>query len=245
MVAGSIASGATLGILIPPSINLIIYGAITDTSIGALFIAGIIPGLMLTSFFVIIIAVAATIWPAIAGDGSGRAVDRSGRWRRLIDLIGPVVIFMLIIGSIYGGWATPTEAAAMGVVASLGLAAYYRKLNLRMLNDSLLATIRITAMILFVLMGAYFLNFAMGRSAMTCSTIRRWRSSASLPPVSSSMKSSSATRGSSFIASWTWSRCLRAPVAHARPTAWSAGGAANSSSPAANPRSGRRGRNRL
>ncbi|WP_146586635.1 TRAP transporter large permease [Puniceibacterium confluentis] len=161
-VAGSIASGATLGILIPPSINLIIYGAITDTSIGALFIAGIIPGLLLASFFVIIIAVAATIWPSIAGDGTGPEADRSGRWKRLIDLVGPVVIFALIIGSIYGGWATPTEAAAVGVVASLGLATYYRKLTFAMLNDSLLATIRITAMILFVLMGAYFLNFAMG-----------------------------------------------------------------------------------
>ena len=69
---------------------------------------------------------------------------------------------MLIIGSIYGGWATPTEAAAVGVVAALGLAAYYRKLTLTMLNDSLLATVRITAMILLILMGAYFLNFAMG-----------------------------------------------------------------------------------
>ncbi|MDK3074993.1 TRAP transporter large permease [Sedimentitalea sp. JM2-8] len=161
-VAGSIASGATLGILIPPSINLIIYGAITDTSIGALFIAGIIPGLLLASFFVIVIAVAATIWPSIAGDGSGSEPDLSGRWKRLIDLIGPVVIFALIIGSIYGGWATPTEAAAVGVVASLMLAAYYRKLTFAMLNDSLLTTIRITAIILFVLMGAYFLNFAMG-----------------------------------------------------------------------------------
>lgn len=161
-VAGSIASGATLGILIPPSINLIIYGAITDTSIGALFIAGVIPGLLLASFFVIIIAVAATIWPSIAGDGSGPEPDLSGRWKRLIDLVGPVVIFALIIGSIYGGWATPTEAAAIGVVASFALTAYYGKLNFAMLNDSLLATIRITAMILFVLMGAYFLNFAMG-----------------------------------------------------------------------------------
>jgi tripartite ATP-independent transporter DctM subunit len=160
-VAGSIASGATLGILIPPSIDLIIYGAITDTSIGALFIGGIIPGLLLASFFVII-AVAATIWPSIAGDGPGPAPDLSGRWKRLFDLVGPVLIFVLIIGSIYGGWATPTEAAAVGVVASLGQAAWYRKLNMTMLNNSLLDTIRITAKILLVRMGAYFLNFAMG-----------------------------------------------------------------------------------
>lgn len=120
-VAGSIANGATLRILIPPSINLIIYGAITDTSIGALFIAGIIPGLLLASFFVIIIAVAATIWPSIAGDGSGPEPDLSGRWKRLIDLVEPVVIFALIIVSIYGDWATPTEAAAFGVVPRASL----------------------------------------------------------------------------------------------------------------------------
>jgi len=161
-VAGSIASGATLGILIPPSINLIIYGAITDTSIGSLFIAGILPGLMLASLFVLIIAVAATLWPSIVGEGTGIKTDLTGRWLRLIDLLGPVIIFALIIGSIYGGWATPTEAAAVGVVASLGLAAYNRKLSIAMLNESLLGTIRVTAMILFVLIGAYFLNFAMG-----------------------------------------------------------------------------------
>ncbi len=161
-VAGSIASGATLGILIPPSINFIIYGAITDTSIGDLFLAGIIPGLMLALSFFVIIAISAAIWPAITGSAQGVTIDRAGRWSRLIDLIGPSVIFVTIIGSIYGGWATPTEAAAVGVVASLGLAAYYGKLNFTMLHDSLLATVRITAMILLVLVGAFFLNFSMG-----------------------------------------------------------------------------------
>ena len=160
-VAGSIASGATLGILIPPSINMIIYGAITDTSIGALFIAGIIPGLMLALSFILIIIVASLLKPDIAGEKNVE-IDRQGRWLRLIDLIGPIFIFTTIIGSIYGGWATPTEAAAVGVVAALGLAAYYQKLSWEMLNNSLLATVRITAMIVLVLMGAYFLNFAMG-----------------------------------------------------------------------------------
>ncbi|MFD2176163.1 TRAP transporter large permease [Veronia pacifica] len=160
-VAGSIASGATLGILIPPSINLIIYGAVTDTSIGDLFIAGIVPGLLLASFFVLIIAVASVIWPDISGN-SDRKADVSGRLSRLIDLVGPAFIFFMIIGSIYGGWATPTEAAAVGVVSSLGLAAYYKKLNFEMLNESLLGTVRITAMIVLVLIGAFFLNFSMG-----------------------------------------------------------------------------------
>jgi tripartite ATP-independent transporter DctM subunit len=160
-VAGSIASGATLGILIPPSINLIIYGAITETSIGALFMAGFTPGLLLALLFMLTIAIAAILKPSIAGTGK-TGMDRDGRIGRLGDLIAPLIIFILIIGGIYLGWATPTEAAAIGVVSSLVLAAFNRKLTLAMLHGSLLATVRITAMILLVLTGAFFLNFSMG-----------------------------------------------------------------------------------
>jgi tripartite ATP-independent transporter DctM subunit len=160
-VAGSIASGATLGILIPPSINLIIYGAITETSIAALFIAGFVPGILLALLFMITIAIAAVLYPAIAGTGKG-GPSREGRIRRLADLIPPLIIFALIIGSIYLGWATPTEAAAVGVVAALILAAINRKLSFAMLHASLLGTVRVTAMILLVLTGAFFLNFSMG-----------------------------------------------------------------------------------
>ncbi len=181
-VAGSIASGATLGILIPPSINFIIYGAVTDTSIGDLFLAGILPGLLLALSFVVIIAVCAAIWPGIAGSEQAVEVDRSGRLRRLIDLVGPAAIFLTIIGSIYGGWATPTEAAAVGVVASLGLAAWYGKLKTAMLHESLLATVRITAMILLVLVGAFFLNFSMGVLGIP-DQVAGWISSLDVSPV--------------------------------------------------------------
>ena len=160
-VAGSIASGATLGILIPPSINLIIYGAITETSIGALFMAGFIPGLLLALFFMITIAIAAFIWPSIAGDNS-KGLDKEGRVGRLFDLLAPLFIFVLIIGGIYQGWATPTEAAAIGVVASLFLAAINRKLSFAMINVVLTGTIKVTSMILLILTGAFFLNFSMG-----------------------------------------------------------------------------------
>ncbi|MEV8467664.1 TRAP transporter large permease [Fluviibacterium sp. DFM31] len=161
-VAGSIASGATLGILIPPSINLIIYGAITETSIGALFIAGMVPGLLLALMFMLTIAVAALIWPELAGSGARPDPDRSGRIARLKDLVAPVVIFTIIIASIYAGWATPTEAAAVGVVAALGLSMMNRTFNRKMLHASLFATVRITAMILLVLTAAFFLNFTLG-----------------------------------------------------------------------------------
>ena len=159
-VAGSIASGATLGILIPPSINLIIYGAITETSIGALFMAGVVPGLLLALMFMITIIIAALIWPAIAGSKKG--LEKEGRIGRLFDLLAPLFLFLLIIGGIYQGWATPTEAAAIGVVAALFLAAINRKLNFAMLHTVLLGTVKVTAMILLILTGAFFLNFSMG-----------------------------------------------------------------------------------
>lgn len=159
-VAGSIASGATLGILIPPSINLIIYGAITETSIGALFMAGVVPGLLLALLFMLTIIIAALIWPAIAGSKKG--LEKEGRIGRLFDLLAPLFLFLLIIGGIYQGWATPTEAAAIGVVAALFLAAFNRKLSFAMINTVLLGTVKVTAMILLILTGAFFLNFSMG-----------------------------------------------------------------------------------
>ena len=159
-VAGSIASGATLGILIPPSINLIIYGAITETSIGALFMAGFVPGLLLALMFMLTIVIAALIWPSISGSKDG--LERKGRVGRLFDLLAPLFIFFLIIGGIYLGWATPTEAAAVGVVASLFLAAINRKWSFSMLHTVLLGTVKVTAMILLILTGAFFLNFSMG-----------------------------------------------------------------------------------
>ena len=159
-VAGSIASGATLGILIPPSINLIIYGAITETSIGALFMAGVVPGLLLALLFMLTITIAALIWPAIAGSKKG--LEKEGRIGRLFDLLAPLFLFLLIIGGIYQGWATPTEAAAIGVVAALFLAAFNRKLSFAMINTVLLGTVKVTAMILLILTGAFFLNFSMG-----------------------------------------------------------------------------------
>jgi len=109
-VAGSVASGATLGILIPPSINLIIYGAITNTSIGALFVAGILPGIILALAFAAVIIVASLLNPAVAGRPE-RMAPWPERRKRLGDLLPPIAIFMLVMGSIYLGFATPTEAA--------------------------------------------------------------------------------------------------------------------------------------
>lgn len=160
-VLGSVASGATLGILIPPSINMIIYGAITSTSIGALFAAGFVPGLLLAAMFSGLIVIAALLRPAIVGKREPPPPMRE-RIGRLKDLLPPIFIFLTVMGSIYAGWATPTEAAAVGVVASFVLVAATGNLTLTMLRQSLMATTSVSAMMLLILIAAFYLNFIIG-----------------------------------------------------------------------------------
>lgn len=160
-VLGSVASGATLGILIPPSINMIIYGAITSTSIGALFLAGFVPGLLLAAMFSTLILAAAILRPSIVGRREAAPPMRE-RIGRLKDLLPPVFIFLVVMGSIYGGWATPTEAAAVGVVASFVLVAASGRMNGTMLRQALLATTSVSAMMLLILIAAFYLNFMIG-----------------------------------------------------------------------------------
>ncbi len=161
MVLGSIAAGATLGILIPPSVNLIIYGALTNTSIGKLFAAGIVPGVLLASFFMLMIIIVTLIWPSIAGRAEEPS-KLSQKIRNLRHLIPPLLVFVVVMGSIYLGWATPTEAAAVGVLMAFLLAGWNRALSFRMLNEAFLSTVRITAMILLIIVAAFYLNFIVG-----------------------------------------------------------------------------------
>lgn len=160
-VLGSIAAGATLGILIPPSVNLIIYGALTNTSIGKLFAAGIVPGVMLACLFMLMIIGATLIWPSIAGRETTK-IPLVEKIRNLRHLVPPLLVFLVVMGSIYLGWATPTEAAAVGVLMSLGLAIWNRALSFSMLHESFLSTVRITAMILLIIVAAFYLNFIVG-----------------------------------------------------------------------------------
>lgn len=161
LVLGTIAAGATLGILIPPSINMIIYGAMTNTSVGRLYAAGVIPGIVLTLLFMLIVVVACRVWPALAGPKEERTAI-ADRLRRLVDLVPPLLVFGLVMGAIYGGWATPTESASLGVVVSLALAAAYGRLSLRMLHECFLSTLSITAMITLITAAAFYLNFVLG-----------------------------------------------------------------------------------
>lgn len=161
LVLGTVAAGATLGILIPPSINMIIYGAMTNTSVGRLYAAGVLPGLVLTGLFMLVVIVLCKWRPAFAGPVEARDpfLVRLGR---LVDLLPPAAIFVAVMGTIYAGWATPTESAAIGVVVALALAACYGKLNFRMLHESFVSTVSITAMIMLIAAAAFYLNFVLG-----------------------------------------------------------------------------------
>lgn len=161
LALGTIAAGATLGILIPPSINMIIYGSMANTSIGRLFLAAIVPGLLLIALFMIFVAVVCALRPALGG-AEMPAVPLKERLVRLKDLLPPLVIFAVVMGSIYTGWATPTESAAVGVIAALALAAAKRRLTVAMLNESVLTVVKVTAMIMLIVLAAQLLSFVMG-----------------------------------------------------------------------------------
>jgi tripartite ATP-independent transporter DctM subunit len=162
---GTIAAGGTLGILIPPSINMIIYGVLTDTSIPQLYLAGFLPGLVLALLFMATVLIGCALRPAWGG--APLATGWPERWRSLPDLLPPLLIFVLVIGSIYAGFATPTEAAALGVIAALALAAWRKRLSWPMLRATIEGTMRTSAMIMAILMAAYFLNFVLTSVGLT------------------------------------------------------------------------------
>ena len=167
---GSLAAGGTLGILIPPSINLIIYGLITDTSVPELYLAGIIPGLILSSLFIIIILIACLIKPSWGG--TKIETTWADRIRVLPDLIPPILLFGVVVGSIYAGVATPTEAASVGVCFALMLAAWNNALTFTMLREAFEGTMRTTAMIMLIILAAIFLNFILGFIGVTQALIK-------------------------------------------------------------------------
>ena len=181
LVIGTLAGSATLGLLIPPSIILIVYGVATDQSIARLFMAGIFPGLLLISLF----AGYLMLWswrfpdkipPAETGLPLGEKLRRA---RRLIPLLALIVG---VIGSIYAGLASPTEAAAVGVVLSLLLARVQGSMNGAVFRDALLGAVRTSTMIAFILAGAAFLTAAMGFTGLP-RELATWIGTLGLSPV--------------------------------------------------------------
>ncbi|MFC1892275.1 TRAP transporter large permease [Thermodesulfobacteriota bacterium] len=164
LAVGSVAVGGTLGILIPPSITMIIYGIITEVSIGRLFIAGIIPGLLMAVILSVAIAIAVIVKPELAPRVKG--VSWSKRFSSLKRVWAFVVLAISIIGSIYAGIATPTESAAIGATLAIIIALIYRRLSMKALHGALVKTAGVTAMIMFLVLGGNVLAFFLSTMAI-------------------------------------------------------------------------------
>jgi C4-dicarboxylate transporter, DctM subunit len=158
MVLGSLAAGGALGNLIPPGITFIVYGLMTETSVGKMYIAAIIPSVLVCLLFFAVIFIHGLRLP---NKEKPPPVTAHERWRSLVDLMPTSLLILIVLGTIYGGIATPTEAAALGVVASIVFALVARKLSFKLLNESAEATARNTSMLGLILFGAYMLNFIM------------------------------------------------------------------------------------
>jgi tripartite ATP-independent transporter DctM subunit len=158
---GSIAAGGTLGILIPPSINMIIYAVLTDTSVADLYAAGFIPGFMLAGLFSLMVLALCLFRPQWAGPKRETSNLWQERLSGLKNLLPPLGLFLVVVGSIYAGIATPTEAAALGLMATLGLVAANGQLTVPVLLRAFEGTVRTTCMVMLIVIAAFFLNFVM------------------------------------------------------------------------------------
>ena len=164
MAIGTLASASTLGLLIPPSIILIVYGVVTEQSISRLFMAGVGPGLMILALFMVYLIT----WSWVSGNPRGvTGQDESGmplgqKLRQTLELLPILLLIGGIIVTIYGGLASPTEAAAIGVVLSILIARWNGSFNRTIFSESLFAAIRTSCMIAFIIAGASFLTSAMG-----------------------------------------------------------------------------------
>mmetsp|Transcript_23786 Transcript_23786/g.42801 ORF Transcript_23786/g.42801 Transcript_23786/m.42801 type:complete len:452 (-) Transcript_23786:1707-3062(-) len=152
----TLAAGGTLGILIPPSVILVIYAIITEQNIAKLFLAAFIPGILAALGYVITISIYVRLFPKSAG--TRPPVPMAERWKALATTWPVLVIFGLVVGGIYAGWFTPTEGAAIGA-AGTGIVAFVGgNLGWRVLGEALIGTAKTTAMIFFIVLGAAFYN---------------------------------------------------------------------------------------
>jgi len=157
--AGSLAAGGTLGILIPPSIAMIVYGTFTETSVAKLFMAGVMPGLLLTAMFMTYIAVRAWISPELAPAEHG-AQSMKELLGAFFDIFPFVVLIGGTMGSIYSGFVTPTEAAAIGCVLAAIIAVFWGDCNFRVFKSAFQSTVRVCGNILFIVYAAFVFSYA-------------------------------------------------------------------------------------
>ena len=165
LATGTVAAGGTLGFLIPPSIGFIVYGMLTEQSIGKLLVAGMIPGLILAVAYMAIVVVWVKLNPSVA-PVSPEAVSWREKFSALLGVWEPLAIFLLVMGGIYGGLFTPTEAGAMGATVLFLVAIIKRKLNRQNLVGALLEAVRISVMVLFLVAGANVFSYFLALSTI-------------------------------------------------------------------------------
>jgi tripartite ATP-independent transporter DctM subunit len=156
LATGSIAAGGTIGILIPPSVILVLYGILTETNIGELFLAGFIPGILTIIFFMATISIVTRIFPNIGPRGDKTTIKQ--KLLAFKDVWGTVILFLLVIGGIYTGIFSPEEAAGIGATGALVLALIARKMTWPIFMDCLMKTVGTSAMIFTILIGAILFN---------------------------------------------------------------------------------------
>jgi tripartite ATP-independent transporter DctM subunit len=157
MVSGSMAGAGTLGLLIPPSIALIVYGVITSNSIGQLYMAGFLPGFMLAFLFMLYIVIFSLIRPDLVSHGDLMYTWKD-RFIGLLKILPTAGLIFLVLGLIYLGVSTPTEAAMIGVAGAVVTSVFYRSFSLGMMRESMLGTIRTSCMLLLIMMMAAVLS---------------------------------------------------------------------------------------
>ena len=161
LALGSLAGSGTLGFLIPPSLIMIIYGVLSNVSIGKLFMAGILPGLLLATLYSVYIMIVSRIDKSVVPEENVK-YTMNDYIHSLKDLFPVFSLIVVVLGSIYGGLATPTEAASLGVLGAVVLAIYFKSFTFDVMKNALLNTIKTSIMISFIIVGAGFLSQVVG-----------------------------------------------------------------------------------
>ncbi len=184
LATGALAAGGTIGVLIPPSVIMLIYGILTETSIGDLFIAGIIPGLLLMLFFMITVMIMIGINPSYAPDVVQKSdeMEEAPRGSSIKKVWATLLLFIMVIGGIYAGIFTPTEAAGFGAVGALFLGVVMRRLDAKMIGECLIETVQTTSMIFLILIGAILFSGFLSLSG-TPALLGEWITGLNLSPL--------------------------------------------------------------
>ncbi|MGJ8624509.1 MAG: TRAP transporter large permease [Yoonia sp.] len=162
LAGGTVAAAGALALLIPPSIGFVLFGEVAGQSVGKLFVAAVLPAILLTSMMMAYVVLVAVFRKDMA-PGEERVISRADRWRSLIDIWPAVMIVLLVLGTIYFGIATPTEAAGIGAIGAFFVAALYRELSMDLVRKVLKSTVLTSVMILLILAGALMFGHIMTR----------------------------------------------------------------------------------